>query len=69
MKRLRPYRPKIRRDPTSLVCPTHAMAFVPFRTGSGYGYRHSHGCPVCVGQARERVEAEKRNNKYRGDRP
>jgi hypothetical protein len=59
LTRHRPYRPRVRRDPTTIVCAAHGFAFVEFKTGRGYGYMRSHGCPVCVGQAREKVRAEK----------
>lgn len=50
-----------RHDGTGLVCAAHCVAFVRF---VGIASNFSHGCPVCVGMIRAKVQFEIARNKH-----
>lgn len=67
---------KCRYDPLNLVCTSHNVRFIEFNVNvikyhhkNGKAYKwHSHGCPVCVGLIRAKVQLEKsRAYKLRSD--
>lgn len=47
-------------NPLNLICASHNVKFVKFEClYKGYGhYSNTHGCPVCVGLIRARVQYE-----------
>lgn len=45
-------------DPTRLVCASHRVFFVEYRCDFGNASIYSHGCPVCVGLIRGKVQFE-----------